>query len=191
MLRQADLREQGFAAVGLQIAVVVMKDEDVGRARHDHLAARAFADHADAEGRIDVAALVKHGLLVGHTVAVGVFEHEDAVAFGPCVPLAAVVHHLTHPHPAVGVDIDVGRTRKERLSGEERGREVGRSGQRLRAGLAVGGFGTRRGQADCERAPYMHAKDVHRGLHRKSPEYTIHHHPGVRPTRCAAVRSGS
>ena len=70
VLGLARLREQDLAAVGHEIPVVVMKDEHLGSARHDHPPPPALADHADAQGAIDIAALMEDRLLVGHAVAV-------------------------------------------------------------------------------------------------------------------------
>ena len=49
---------------------------------------RCLPEDADAVGRVDVAALVEDRGLVGLAVAVGVFEDQDAIPFGPASPLA-------------------------------------------------------------------------------------------------------
>ena len=80
---------------------------------------------------------MKHGLLVGLAVAVGVFQHEDAVSLGTGVLLAAVVHHLADPDAAFGVDVDVGGAREERLRCEERGFKVVRESERFRSAARI------------------------------------------------------
>ncbi len=108
VLRLPGLREEHLAAVGHEIAVVVVEDEHLRSAGHDHLPPRPLADHADAKRAIDVAALMENGLLVGHTVAVGVFEDEDPISGRAGVFAAAVVCHLADPDPPRRIDVDVG-----------------------------------------------------------------------------------
>ena len=138
VLRLAGLREERLLAVGLQVAVVVVKNKDIGSAGDDHLAARSLANHADTKRAIHVAALVKHRLLICLAVGVGVFDHEDPVALFPGLLLAAVIEHLAHPDSAARVDIDVGGAREQWLRREEGGREVvgqlERVGRRLTGG---------------------------------------------------------
>ena len=152
------LREQRLLAVGFEVAVVIMKDDDIRRARHDHLPPRALPNHADAERRVDVAALVEDVLPVGPAVAIGVFEDQNPVARRPRLLLAAVVHHLTHPDATLGIDVDVGGARQHRLGGEQRGREA--RGHDERAG-AVGRLDGAGGPADNDRGEndYEGAKD--------------------------------
>jgi hypothetical protein len=136
VLRHTGLREQDLAVVSHEIPVVVVKHEHLGGARHDHLPPLALADHADAERTIDVAALVKHRLLVGHAVAGGVFEHQDPVPRRPSVALAAVVGHLADPDSSCRVDVDVGGAREQRIGGEQADCQVVGQGE---GGRGIGG----------------------------------------------------
>ena len=150
VLRRTRLREERFLAVGLQVAVVVVKHKHVGGAGDDHLATRPLADHADAKRAIHIAALIKNRLLVGLAVGVGVFEDEDPVALFPGLLLTAVIEHLAHPDAAPRVDIDVGRAREQRLGREEGGREV--VGQLERVGRRLAG-GCQAHAEECDQIP--------------------------------------
>ena len=87
-----------------------MQDKDFRRTRDDRPPAGALTDHADAQSRINVAALMEDGLLVSLAVAVGVLQDEDAIAVGAGVFLATIVRHLADPDAAGGIDVDVRRT---------------------------------------------------------------------------------
>ena len=128
-----------------------MKHKHVGGAGDDHLATRPLADHADAKRAIHVAALIKHRLFVSLAVRVGVFDHEDPVAFFPRLLLAAVVEHLAHPDAAPRIDVDVGRTREQWLSREEGGREV--VGQLERVGRCLAGGCQAHAEKRCQTSP--------------------------------------
>ena len=107
MLRVARVGEERLLAVSDKVAVIIVKHKHVGGARHDHLAARPLANHADAQRAVDVAALVKHGLLVSLAIAIGVFEHENPVALRAGVATASVVGDLADPDASHRIDINV------------------------------------------------------------------------------------
>ena len=102
MLRVADLGEEQLLLVGLQVAVLVREDEDVRRAGNNDLGGLAIetGQHADAKRGINVAALIEDRLLVGLAIAIGVFENQYAIAFGPGAVAAAIVHHFANPDAA-------------------------------------------------------------------------------------------
>ena len=136
VLRAARLGEEQFLLVSLAVAVRVGEDEDVGRARDDD----PVAEHADAHRRVDVAALVEDGRLVGPAVAVGVLQDEDAVAFGPFAVAVPIIDDFADPDAAAGIDVDVGGAEHHRLGGEERRLQTGshvQSGERLRRRMLI------------------------------------------------------
>ena len=147
VLRRTRLGEERFLSVGLQVAIVVVKNKNIGGAGDDHLAAGPLADHTDAKCTIHIATLIKYRLLVGLAVGVGVFEDEDPVALFSRLFLAAVIEHLTHPDAAPRIDVDVGRAREQWLDREERGREV--VGELERVGRRLTGGCQARGQ-ECD-----------------------------------------
>ena len=116
VLGRADLREQDFFLVGLAVAVFVGEDEDVRGHRDDHL----VAEHADAEGAIDVAALVEDGLLVGMAVADRCLRGSGSDPPRAAAVAAAIVHDLADPDPAQVIDVDVRRAQEHRLAREQR-----------------------------------------------------------------------
>jgi hypothetical protein len=89
---------------------------------------------------VDVGALIEHRGLVGHAVARGVLEDDDAIARGAQrlrleLP---VVEALEQPDPSARIDVDVRRVRDRRRFGDERGGEAGSDLERLDAvGAAV------------------------------------------------------
>ena len=86
------------------IAIDVGVDDEIGRIGDDDL----VADDGDAERRHERGFLDERCRLVGAAVAVGVFEHHDAIALRIALLVAAVVHALGHPDAALRVDVDVG-----------------------------------------------------------------------------------
>ena len=139
-----------------------MKHKHIGGAGDDHLAAWPLADHADAKRAIHIAALVKHRLLVGLAVGVGVFENEDSVALFAGLLLATVIKHLAHPDAAPRIDVDVGRAREQRLGREERGREV--VGQFECVGSGLAGGCQAHAEKRCQTSPdtdAIHALQLH------------------------------
>jgi hypothetical protein len=73
--------------------------------------------------RIDVAALIENCFLVGHAVAVGVFQNQNAVAFDSlrivAVGEAAIVDDFAHPNTAEMIDIDIRWTQQHRFGGKQ------------------------------------------------------------------------
>ena len=121
VLRTADLREHELFAVGFVVAVVVDEPENIVAAGDE----RFVAEDADTVGAVHIAPLVEDGGFVGLRVAIGVFEDEDAIAFGAFAVVLAVVHDLAHPHAAAVVDVDAGRRKHEWLAGEKLHGEFG------------------------------------------------------------------
>ena len=70
-------------------------------------------------GAVHIIALVEDGELVGFRITIGVFDDQDAVAFLALAVVAAVVHHLAHPHATTCIDVDAARAEHHRLTGEE------------------------------------------------------------------------
>ena len=147
MLRLTDLGEEQLLLVGLQVAVRVGEDEDVGRAGNDDLGGLAVeaGEHADAERGINVGALVEDGLLVSLAIAISVLEDDDAVALGAAALAAAIVHHLANPDAAQVVHLDVRGAEEQRFGGEELGLKAS-AGVEAREG--VGGVAVGRGGSD-------------------------------------------
>ncbi len=71
--------------------------------------------------RVDVAALIKNRRLIGFPVVVRVGENQDAVPFGACPLVAAIVDDFAHPHTPQVVHVNVGRTHQHRLGGKQLG----------------------------------------------------------------------
>src|SRR5688500_5910521 len=114
VLRLAGLRKEKFAFGDLVVGVDV-ENVNVRRTGADDL----VAQDADGHGGVDVLALVERDDLVAHAVAVGVFEDEDAIAFGPRFLVATVVLHFTDPDAAAVIDVEVGWIADLRLGGEQ------------------------------------------------------------------------
>ena len=88
-----------------QVAIDVGVDDEVGRLRDDDL----VVDDRDAERRDQRRLLHERVRAVGLAVAVGVLQHDDAIAFGLAGVMRAVADALGHPDAAVAIDVDVGR----------------------------------------------------------------------------------
>ena len=104
-----EAREQHLALVHgriePQVAIDVRVDDEVGRLRDDDL----VVDDGDAERRDERRFLHERVRAVGLAVAVGVLQHDDAIAFGLAGVMRAVANAFGHPDAAVVVDVDVGR----------------------------------------------------------------------------------
>ena len=115
MLRPSNVGKHQLLTVGLVIAVVVDEPEHIVTAGDEGL----VAEHADAVGAVHIMALMKHRGLVRRGVAVGVFEDEDAVAFGTFAQVLAVVDDFADPDAATMINVDAGRTRHHGFAGKE------------------------------------------------------------------------
>ena len=115
-------RKQNLLLVRLVIAIGVGENKNVRRTRNDH----PVAQHADAQGRVDVVALVKDGFLVSPTVSVGVLEDHDAIAFrtqfAPFLK-EPVIGAFRDPDPSTCVDVHICRVPHHGLGSKERGLE--------------------------------------------------------------------
>ena len=72
---------------------------------------------------------MKHRLLVGRAIAIGVFEHENPVALRAGVAAASVVGHLADPDASHRIDINVRWTCQQWLRGKQCCGEVRRHGE--------------------------------------------------------------
>ena len=93
-----------MAGIEDAIAVDVGVDDEIGRVGDDHL----VADHGDAERRHERGFLHERRGLVGPAVAIGVFEHHDAIPFWIALLVAPVVHAFGDPDAPRRIDVDVG-----------------------------------------------------------------------------------
>ena len=117
VLRAADAGKERFLLVRFQVAVFVGEDLHLVIGRYDD----TVAEDADAVHGVDVPTLVEDRLFVRLAVAVGIFEHQNAVPFGPAAVELAVVLYLGRPDTAQVVDVDVGDIGNLRLTGKKRG----------------------------------------------------------------------
>ncbi len=115
---EAGQQHVAFVHRGIEhaVAVHVGVDQQVGRLRDHDL----VAEHRDAERRGQVWFLHEHRGLVGHAIAIGVFQYHDAIAGLLATTLAAVVYALSDVHPALGVEVDVGRVVQQRRGRPQR-----------------------------------------------------------------------
>ena len=124
MVAAVEAGEQDFPLVDLgiedAIAVDVGVDNQVRRLRDDDLA----VDVRHAERRDEIVILGEDRDLVGFAGAGRVFKDHDPVAFWTAAFLAAVVDTFGDIHPAVFVEIDVGRIEDLRRSGPDRDLET-------------------------------------------------------------------
>ena len=119
VLSSLDAREEHFLAIGFGVAVIVVEAEHaVARGDND-----SIAQHADSVSRIDVAALIEHRFLVGHAVAVSVFQNQNAVAFSSirivAVGKSSIVNDFANPDATKMIDVDVRWAEQHRFGGEE------------------------------------------------------------------------
>ena len=176
VLRIPSVGEQRLLPVRHQVAVIVVEDKHIWRTRHDHLAAGSLADHADPQGAVHVAALIKNSLLVTTSIAVGVFQDKDAVALRASVATPAVVGHLTHPHAARGVDVDIRRAGEQRLGGKQAGRKIVGEGQ---GRGRLGRLNRTRSNRPTRHRKHRHSgkgRDAQRHTPRCSPQTPATHH---------------
>ena len=122
-----------------QVPIDVGVDDEVGRLRDDDL----VVDDGDAE-RCDQRRLLHERVrAVGLAVAVGVLQHDDAVALGLAGMMRAVANPFGHPDAPVAVDVDVGRVVQQRRCGPQRDfepvRHLEEVERNLRCGLAAAG----------------------------------------------------
>jgi hypothetical protein len=119
VLSSLDAGEEHFLAIGFGIAVIVVEAEHAVAGGDDD----SIAQHADSVSRIDFAALIEDGFLVGHAVAVGVFQNQNAVTFGSigivAVGEAPIVDDFANPDSTEMIDVDVRWAEQHRLGGEE------------------------------------------------------------------------
>ena len=99
-----------------QVPIDVGVDDEVGRLRDDDL----VVDDRDAERRDQRRFLHERMRAVGLAVAVGVLQHDDAIAFGLPGMMGAVANAFGHPDAPVPVDVDVGRVAQQRRCGPQR-----------------------------------------------------------------------
>ena len=71
-------------------------------------------------GAISAGFLHERVRAVGLAVAVGVLQHDDAIAFGLAGVMRAVANAFGHPDAPVPVDVDVGRVVQQRRRGPQR-----------------------------------------------------------------------
>ena len=120
VLHAANLAEQHFLFAGVT-GSIIREYKYIRRIGHDHF----VAQHADAERAGQIGALVKHGLLISLTGALGVFEDDDPIALFPQPGPLAVVHAFANPDTPHRIDIDVGGLQQHRLGRENRGLQTG------------------------------------------------------------------
>ena len=101
-------------AIGLVVAILVGDEEQV-RGRADPDAAEAHFKSADK-----IQPLGENGPILGHAVAVRVFQNDDAVFALPLGLANWVGHPLSHPEPSPRVDRHRDRLHDVRLAGEHR-----------------------------------------------------------------------
>ena len=148
VVETGDAGKKQFAFVGFIVAVGVGQYENIRRGRDDHF----IAQNADAKRCIDAGVLVKGFDTIGPTVAVGIFQDHDAIAFGaldpPTLKGRSIVGALSNPHTAARIDVHVARVYDHRLGREKRGFQTVGSGQLFHVGaggLGAGGMGGRSG----------------------------------------------
>jgi hypothetical protein len=119
VLSAADPGKQNLFFIGFEILIGVNQEKHRIVGRHD----RAVAKHADAVGRIDVAALIENRLLVGNGVAVGVLKNQNPIPrlsnFGVGVAKVPIIDDFANPDSAQTVNIHVRRVGHHRLSGKQ------------------------------------------------------------------------
>ena len=132
MIASVETGEQHLAFIhgGIEfvIAVDIGVNDQVRRLRHDDF----VVDDRDAERRDEIRVLHEGRDLVGLARALGVFEHDDAVAFRAAAGVAAVVHALGDPHAAVLVDFEIGWVVEQRRRGPHGDFETIRRGEHFR-----------------------------------------------------------
>ncbi len=114
VLMPADALQDNFFFIGFVVAVFIGEQPEVRALRNDD----PVAHNPDAERRFYFRPLVKYRAFVGLSVAVAVFQDQDAVAFRVhriAVDLGAVVVGLAKPDAAPVVDIHVGGIGHHRL----------------------------------------------------------------------------
>ena len=140
VLRTPGLGEQQFPVVRFVVSVLVGEHDDVWCAGDNYL----VAEHADAKRGVHVTTLIVDLLSIGLAVAVGVLEDQNSVALRPLViaGMRPVVNHLTDPHPASVIYVNIGRAEDLRLGGKQRGLQPGVKVElRDRLGRITGGLG--------------------------------------------------
>ena len=95
------------------VAVGVGETQNAVGHRDDDL----VSQHADAVAAVDVVALVEDLGRLAFSIAIAVFEDENAVAALAC--LLAVIDRLQHPESAALVDVDTGGTEDLIFGGEQ------------------------------------------------------------------------
>ena len=139
--------------IELHVPVHVGVDDDVRRHGDDDL----VVDHRHAHRGEEERLLHEGPGLVGLAVAVGVLHHDDAVALGLALGMAAVVHALGDPEATVLVEVEVRRVLQHRRRGEDGDFQLGIGGlEQARRHDGVGGLqsaeGAERGAGEeCER----------------------------------------
>ena len=98
-----------------QVAIDVGIDDEIGRLRDDYL----VVDHRHAERGDQPGFLHERMSTVRFAVAVGVLQHDDAIALGAPRVMGAVANPLGHPDAPVTVDIEVGRVVQHRRCGPQ------------------------------------------------------------------------
>ena len=116
VLRTPGLGEKQLSGCPVCRLRLVGEHDDVGGAGDDD----PIAEHANAERGVHVTTLIVDLLSVGFAVAVGVLEDQNSVALRPLVVagMRPVVNHLTDPHPATVVNVNIGRAEDLRLGGK-------------------------------------------------------------------------
>ncbi len=109
MLNTANTAEQHFFLVRFEIAITVDQNLDFITCRNDD----PIAQHADAMCRVDVGTLVEHRLFVSRSIAIGIFEHQNPIAFfarrSISVAKMPIIQHFANPNTPQMININIRR----------------------------------------------------------------------------------
>ena len=117
MIARIEAREDFLASIhgGIkrEVTIHIRVNKDARWLRDDDLVVK----HAHAERRDERLFLNKTMRLVRLAIAIGVFEHHDAIALGAPRDVLAIVHPFRHPDATRGIGVDVGGIEKHRRRG--------------------------------------------------------------------------